>query len=210
MFETNTTISEALESLPMSFNNPAQTTIIEPLERFTINYDNLAKGKQITWEWEIEKNLNAPSYVLSFSIEDSEDNKYYEIENYKDIGSFTVPFSDKWTLKWENTYQLDESYSSALELKYIVEILNQPPTASIIADKTSGPAELTVSFMGVGVDYDGKINSYYWDFGEGNTSNIQNPLHTFLNIGTYTVTLTVTDDDGATGEFTLIITVNNP
>ncbi|UCF79937.1 MAG: PKD domain-containing protein [Acidobacteriota bacterium] len=36
--------------------------------------------------------------------------------------------------------------------------------------------------------------SYSWTFGDGNTANTQNPTHTYVSPGTYSVTLTVTDD----------------
>jgi len=38
--------------------------------------------------------------------------------------------------------------------------------------------------------------TYHWDFGDGNTSNQQNPSHTYSTVGNYTATLTVTDNDG--------------
>ncbi len=37
--------------------------------------------------------------------------------------------------------------------------------------------------------------SWFWDFGDGETSNLQNPLHSFNNTGYYTVTLNVTDNE---------------
>jgi PKD repeat protein len=40
------------------------------------------------------------------------------------------------------------------------------------------------------------FTSWLWDFGDGNTSTAQNPAHTYANIGTYKVTLTVTTADG--------------
>ncbi|EAY24833.1 T9SS type A sorting domain-containing protein [Microscilla marina] len=40
------------------------------------------------------------------------------------------------------------------------------------------------------------FTSWAWDFGDGSTSTAQNPAHTYTNIGTYRVTLTVTTDDG--------------
>ncbi len=43
---------------------------------------------------------------------------------------------------------------------------------------------------------DGTIGSWAWDFGDGSTSSEQNPVHTYAHPGTYTVCLTVTDDDG--------------
>jgi len=38
------------------------------------------------------------------------------------------------------------------------------------------------------------LGSYFWDFGNGNTSTLQNPDHVYLNYGYYTVSLTVIDN----------------
>ena len=46
-------------------------------------------------------------------------------------------------------------------------------------------------------DPDGEVVEWEWDFGDGATSTEQNPTHTYDDPGTYTVTFTVTDDDGA-------------
>ncbi|UCF07367.1 MAG: PKD domain-containing protein [Thermoplasmata archaeon] len=48
-------------------------------------------------------------------------------------------------------------------------------------------------------DLDGCIVSYEWDFGDGNTASGVSPTHIYDAPGRYTVTLTVTDDDGASG-----------
>lgn len=45
---------------------------------------------------------------------------------------------------------------------------------------------------------DGTINSWSWDFGDGNTSNVQNPTHSYTSDGTHTVSLTITTSDGCT------------
>jgi len=84
---------------------------------------------------------------------------------------------------------------------------NIPPTAIASANPLSGDALLVVSFVGIGIDVDGTIVSYHWNFRDGSTSNQQNPVHTFVNQGIYDVVLTVTDDDGATGSDTVLITV---
>ncbi|OGL44872.1 MAG: hypothetical protein A2149_06690 [Candidatus Schekmanbacteria bacterium RBG_16_38_11] len=98
-------------------------------------------------------------------------------------------------------------------VKLLIDTLtnpNIPPTSVPGADVTSGTKPLTVNFTGSGIDTDGTITSYNWDFGDGTGSVLQNPTKTYNFGGTYTVTLTVVDDDGATGTATLTIDVTNP
>jgi KaiC/GvpD/RAD55 family RecA-like ATPase/PKD repeat protein len=58
-------------------------------------------------------------------------------------------------------------------------------------------------------DPDGSIVSYFWDFGDGINAMGKTTSHSYADNGTYIVTLTVTDDDGATGTLNSIKTVNN-
>jgi PKD repeat protein len=87
---------------------------------------------------------------------------------------------------------------------------NQPPVAVAEADITSGPAPLNVNFFGQNSsDPDGSIVSYSWNFGDGNTSSQTNPSHTYNNVGNYTATLNVTDNNGATNSRSLGINVQS-
>ena len=86
---------------------------------------------------------------------------------------------------------------------------NQPPVASLTADPAQGQAPLEVSFDASGSeDPDGTIESYAWDFGDGTTGSGETVVHTYESTGTYTATLTVTDDAGATDEATQEISVS--
>jgi PKD repeat protein len=70
---------------------------------------------------------------------------------------------------------------------------NQAPVASF----TNTCTDLTCNFSDTSTDEDGTVVSWAWDFGDGTTAETQNPSHTFAAEGSYVVTLTVTDDDGA-------------
>src|SRR5439155_377131 len=83
---------------------------------------------------------------------------------------------------------------------------NQPPTAAF----TSSCSALTCSFTSTSSDPDGSISAYSWTLGDGATSTAQNPSHTYAAGGTYTVTLTVTDNQGATGTTSHGVTVTQP
>ncbi len=96
--------------------------------------------------------------------------------------------------------------SGCLEQK-TTTVYNQSPTAYIATNITRGKTPLNISFSGFGADADGTITNYHWEFGDGATSTEQNPIHTYIQPGTYTVTLTVIDNDNATGTDTISITV---
>lgn len=77
--------------------------------------------------------------------------------------------------------------------------VNQAPTADVNGPY-SGQTGTAVVFSSTGsTDSDGTIVSYAWTFGDGATSSAANPSHTYSTANNFTVTLTVTDDDGATG-----------
>ena len=90
-------------------------------------------------------------------------------------------------------------------------IENKLPIASINASPSSGQAPLTVKFDGSqSSDPDGQITAYAWQFGDGGTSSGATVSHQYTKAGTFTATLTVTDDSGATASTTRAITASAP
>jgi len=84
---------------------------------------------------------------------------------------------------------------------------NELLIAIINASPLTGKAPLTVSFSGMGIDKDGIIVSYFWDFGGLDNSKEQNTAYTFQNHGNYTITLTVMDNNNSSASDSIIIVV---
>jgi PKD repeat protein len=83
-----------------------------------------------------------------------------------------------------------------------VIVNDQPPTAAFSAP---GAAAATVAAgfdASASSDLDGTIAGYSWSFGDGGTGSGQLPAHAYAAPGTYDVTLTVTDNSGATASVT--------
>lgn len=82
------------------------------------------------------------------------------------------------------------------------------PVAVASANVVSGEAPLDVQFSSAGSgDVDGVIVSYDWDFGDGGSSNVENPFYTYVSAGVFTASLTVTDDQAASHVDAITITV---
>jgi PKD repeat protein len=67
----------------------------------------------------------------------------------------------------------------------------EPPVAKIDVNTVSGAIPLTVAFNGSTIR--GSVDSWLWNFGDGQTSTLQNPVYLYTARGNYTVSLTVTN-----------------
>ena len=86
----------------------------------------------------------------------------------------------------------------------VASVNDGPPTADFIWEDSG----LAVDFTDMSFD-DGHLIAWSWNFGDYSSSTQQNPTHTYTAPGgTYTVTLTVTDNDGATDTWSTDVTVS--
>jgi serine protease len=87
---------------------------------------------------------------------------------------------------------------------------NATPSASFTTSPSISAIDETVSFDASGsTDSDGSIERYEWDFGDGTAATGETVTHSFDSSGEYTVSLTVTDDAGATDTVAKSITIES-
>jgi PKD repeat protein len=98
--------------------------------------------------------------------------------------------------------------SNSRTKKQYITVLNIP-RADFEADKTRGGAPMTVQFIDQSI---GEPTSWNWDFGDGATTIEKNPTHTYTSLGSFTVTLTVSNVNGkdTTSKAGMIVTTLAP
>ncbi|WP_046014110.1 PKD domain-containing protein [Microbacterium sp. SA39] len=131
--------------------------------------------------------------------------------NFGDGATATGPTAEH-TYAAAGTYQVslavtdDRGGSATTTKSVLVEAANVAPTA--VANVVRGADGMSITAEGAGSsDSDGTIAAYAWNFGDGATATGATATHMYATAGTYTVTLKVTDDDGATHQVTASVIV---
>ncbi len=111
----------------------------------------------------------------------------YEIQlNLQEIDFSTVPNRARIEFRWPN---VEDRCAIALLLPQ-----KPGPTADFNVDTRTGTAPLVVTFTDLST---GDPTSWKWEFGDGETSTVQNPTYKYERPGTYTVKLTATNAQGS-------------
>jgi len=127
-----------------------------------------------------------------------------------DLDDFASAFAqDDWRADFNDDGVVDAVDDAAFRAAWNEETggggENQPPTARFNVQCTA----LSCSFDGsASSDNDGDIVSYDWVFGDSTSGTGATPTHAYANNGTYPVTLTVTDNGGATDSTSRNVTVS--
>jgi len=96
----------------------------------------------------------------------------------------------------------------SLKVTIVVVPVNDPPTAGFAVVKSNNTVTFTDE-SNDSRDSEGVIVEWLWDFGDGETSSEQNPIHVYKAINTYTVTLTVTDNGNASAVTAQEVEISN-
>jgi len=110
------------------------------------------------------------------------------VHTYTNVGTYNVSLTVNNGVR--NTTTVKTGY-------IIVTATPIPPIADFIGSPRSGAVNLTVMFTDNSTGTDPL--TFSWDFGDGSAENatVQNPVHTFVNIGTYNVSLNATNSVGS-------------
>ena len=166
------------------------------------NGENIPHGTQVIISVDAvdtDGNVNGVSFYIdnsSIGISNSSPYNYEWNTLDKETGSHTI-----------KAIATDDSGNSISD-EIAVSITEGVPVAEFAAYQISISPDSSAQF------YNRSINnpvSWLWDFGDGDTSALQNPSHTYSTVGTYTISLTVTNSYGSdTQTKTDYITVTGP
>ena len=148
---------------------------------FTDNSSTNGGSAIDSWSWDFGDPLSGSDNVSSLQS---------PTHIFSDAGTFTV------TLIVINT----DGCSDTTTQDIIVDPL--PVVDFSMSNDTICLGEVT-QFTGTGTD----VASWYWDFGDGSTATIQNPIHLYATFGTFTITLTGTSSDGCSSSISYDIVV---
>lgn len=117
---------------------------------------------------------------------------------------------DTWSnfvasMPWGGSY--DGRELVAITVIHLDPLSNVPPSANFNYEPSVPIITDIIYFNSTSTDSDGSIVNWTWNLGDGNISYEENLTHQYSIPGTYSVSLNVTDDDGATDSITKIITV---
>lgn len=157
----------------------------------TVTFDGTPSQGQghavIDWSWDFGDGATATGSVVDHA--------------YSQAGSYTATL----------TVTADDGVTGSGSVTISVQPPNDPPAAAANGINTQGDVPLLVFFdASASSDPDGTIASYAWDFGDGATASGASPTHVYEQVGSFTATVTVTDDDGATDLASVPVTAEEP
>ena len=183
---------------PVAQTNGPYTAYVNQSIVFDASNSYDPDGVIISYKWDLGNNIIKADETFIYA--------------YSKSGKYTVK------LTVEDEYGLKDTYTTTVTIKKEITEPEEPVNIAPEAD-AGGPY---YEFVGNPVFFDGSDSFdpdgtnliFKWNFGDGNTSSVEMPTHTYLKEGNYSIKLTVTDEDGATDNATTFALItkkpNNP
>ncbi|MDO8998923.1 MAG: PKD domain-containing protein [Bacteroidota bacterium] len=130
---------------------------------------------------------------------------------YWDFGGFGFSYSKDTSLVfpaegiYNITHEITSNNGCKSTITQSVNITPRPIAKFLYINNSALSLGANIAF----IDSSKSAVSWSWDFGNGLTSNLQNPTTNYLSNGTYTVSLTVTDQFGCTSSYSAIVKISN-
>jgi gliding motility-associated-like protein len=102
------------------------------------------------------------------------------------------------------TYSVSVTGTCGTAMSSITIVVNQPPVTLFSADITSGCPPLCMQFKDESSSVSGKIIEWQWNFGNGDTSSLENPIYCYPKPGNYSVDLLAVTDSGCSSTLHLV------
>jgi PGF-pre-PGF domain-containing protein len=158
-------------AIPVASFTSNTTTGFRPL---SVAFTDTSTGFPTSWSWDFGDGVTSTSRN--------------PVHEYSNIGNYSVAL----------TVENDKGSDKAQKANYITVLLPlttlpQLPSANFSSNLTFGKIPLTVQFNDTSTGFP---TSWNWDFGDGNASVEQSPMHTYFSAGTYNINLTVNNING--------------
>ncbi len=138
-------------------------------------------------------------YITTANYSDGSNYDVTELANWSDNSSYASIASSGYlttsSVISNQSCTITASYEG-VSATHNITIENVPTNNTPIVDFSYTARRKKVTFTDHSTDTDGTIVSWLWDFGDGTYNITQNPEHRFAKFGNYSITLTVTDNEG--------------
>mgnify|MGYP001828912828 FL=1 len=149
-------------------------------------------------------------FTLTANYSDGSSNDVTSLANWSDNSSYTGITSYGYltasSVPSDQSCTITASYEGRSDT-YHVMIDDVPQNNSPVVGFSYSAWRTITFFRDRSTDSDGTVVSWRWDFGDGNYSTRQNPWHRYARYGNYAVTLTVTDNEGASSSMSKTVSV---